>query len=107
MVIAARTRAQASGVEFSISEQDIVVPDICPILGIPLSVGVGRQHDGSPSLDRFDNLRGYTPDNVRVISWRANDLKRNATIEELERILMYMKSNGPEGSIFSNYSPHR
>ena len=92
MVIAARTRAQRSGAEFSISEQDIVVPSACPILGIPLSVGIGRQHNGSPSLDRVNNSKGYTPGNIRVISWRANNIKHDATIEELEKVLTYMKT---------------
>ena len=39
--------------------------------------------DNSPSLDRIDSSKGYTPDNVWVISRRANIIKHDATLEEL------------------------
>lgn len=55
----------------------------CPILGIELAWGGGATgRDNSPSIDRLENTRGYTPDNCRVISWRANRLKSDATDEE-------------------------
>lgn len=60
------------------------------MLGIPLKFGDGIGDD-SPTVDRFDNDRGYVPGNVFVISWRANNLKRNATIEELIRVVAYMR----------------
>ena len=92
MIVNARARSRRSGLEFRISEDDIVIPEVCPVLGIPLVVGRHKQpSDNSPSLDRMDNLRGYTPDNVCVISWRANSLKGNATVEEVEKILAYMR----------------
>jgi hypothetical protein len=37
--------------------------------------------------DRKDNARGYVKDNVRVISWRANRLKSDATLEELRLLV--------------------
>ena len=39
---------------------------------------------GSASLDRIEPARGYTPDNVWVISWRANHIKADASLGELE-----------------------
>jgi hypothetical protein len=45
----------------------------------------------SPSLDRRDNTKGYTDGNVRVICYRCNVLKRDATPEEIEAILAYMR----------------
>lgn len=85
-----RHRARSRGIEFTITETHIQPPLVCPVLGIPLRFGGGVGND-SPSVDRFNNSRGYVPDNVRVISWRANNLKRDATIEELEKILAYMR----------------
>jgi len=90
----AKTRAKRDSREFSIKENDIQIPKFCPVFGIELSVG-GPQHqrDNSPSIDRIDSTKGYTPDNVRVISYRANTIKNNATIEELEAIILYMKQS--------------
>lgn len=91
-----RVRAKSKGWEFSLTIEDIIIPEICPVLGIPLKVhegirGDGR-HDGSPSIDRFNSSKGYTKDNIRIISWRANCLKKNGTVEEFEAILKYMKN---------------
>ena len=75
--------------------ENIVVPEFCPVLGIPIKCppGKGRKgpSDNSPSVDCFNNDLGYTSNNIRVISFRANTLKRDATIEELERVIAYMR----------------
>lgn len=42
--------------------------------------------DGSPTLDRIVPDKGYVRENVWVISGRANRIKNDATIEELELI---------------------
>jgi len=78
---AARTRAEAKNLAFTIRVEDIVIPDTCPVFGTPLT---------SPSLDRFDNSRGYTPDNIRVISRRANTIKSDATLAEILAVAEYM-----------------
>jgi hypothetical protein len=78
---AAKARAKARGLDFTIEIKDIVIPDFCPLLNIPILIGKDKQN--SPSLDRIDSSKGYTKDNIQVISWRANWLKNNATIEEL------------------------
>ena len=87
----AKSRAKRKGIEFSIKAGDIVVPSVCPVLGIPLYVNKGKAGPNSPSLDRIDNRKGYMPGNVCVISYRANILKGDATVDEVERILKYMK----------------
>ena len=89
----ARVRAAKAGLEFSLRESDIVIPETCPVLGIPIVVG-GDCRDNSPSLDRIDNAKGYTPENVAVISWRANTLKMHGSAEEHERIATWMRSRG-------------
>ena len=68
---------------------DIKIPDHCPALGIPLDK---RDADHHPSLDRFDNSKGYTKDNVNVISFRANHLKNDATLDEIEKLYTWMKA---------------
>ena len=42
--------------------------------------------DNSYSLDRIDSTKGYTIENLMVISNRANRIKNNASNEELEKI---------------------
>ena len=81
----AKQRCKTSGLEFSISVDDIVIPDVCPILGIQLNMNSGKPgaYKNSPSLDRIDNSKGYTPDNIQVISQLANAMKGAASDEEL------------------------
>lgn len=85
----ARTRAKFTNTgkrrkkpwPFSIIIDDIVIPKVCPLLGIPIQ-HKGRGHDNNASLDRIDSNKGYTPSNVWVISHRANTLKSSGTWQE-------------------------
>lgn len=89
-----KRRALREGKDFSLLLSDMpVVPDCCPILGIPLIVGrkKGAPTWNSPSLDRIRSDMGYITGNVQIISYRANSLKSDATIEELEKVLASMK----------------
>ncbi len=65
----------------------------CPVLGIPMVWGGTDGVSNSPSLDRLDPDLGYTRGNVCWISNRANTLKSNATVAEIENVLNYMKAN--------------
>ena len=89
----AKSRAKQFGIPFNISVEDIIVPDICPVLGIPIVHHQGRKgyHPNSPSIDKIDPGLGYVKGNVRMISARANLLKNNASIEELEAVLKDLK----------------
>lgn len=93
-----RYRAKKTGMDFFITAADIPLPDICPVLGIPLSLvacrtGNFQPPDNSPSVDRIDNTKGYIPGNVAVISWRANKLKNDASLAEVSAIVRYMEEN--------------
>lgn len=95
LVANAKYRAKKRGIEFTITPADVEMPSICPVLGIDIEHGNNDQsitaRDCAPSLDRRDNKKGYIPGNVRVISWRANRIKNDATVEELEAILKYLR----------------
>ena len=87
-----RHRAKKTGLKCTITWRDIVPPLHCPVLGLPLQF-TGNPTAGnrlSPSVDRFDNAEGYIPGNVRVISNRANLLKKDATLAELRCLVVYM-----------------
>lgn len=82
----AKARAKQRNEEFSITIDDIVIPDVCPIFGIPLEYHRGIKQDNSYSLDRIDSNKGYIKGNVWVISLRANRIKNDSTPEELRLI---------------------
>ena len=86
MFINVRSKAKSRGQEFNLDFTDIMIPATCPLLGIPLYRGKGRAHDGSPTLDRIDSTKGYLKGNVWVISEKANRIKTNATLQELEAV---------------------
>ncbi len=88
----AKNRALKYNLEFNLQLSDIVLSEFCPILGIKLQKNFGRAKDSSYSLDRIDNARGYIKGNVIVISWKANRLKSDGTIEEIEKVLKWMRS---------------
>ena len=93
----ARQRAIKNGWDFTIEESDVVIPEKCPILEIPLEWGTQGKYEHSPSLDRIDTTKGYVKGNVWVISKKANSMKNSATFDELQKfcknILRYSLNN--------------
>jgi hypothetical protein len=75
----AKKRALKKGLEFNIELRDIHIPRKCPILKVPLICSTRY----SPSIDRIYPDKGYTKDNIAVISTLANSMKANATPKEL------------------------
>lgn len=97
MLKIAKKRADDKGVPFDIEPSDLTMPDVCPVLGIEFKWGFGKmgwRNMHSPSLDRIKPQLGYVRGNVRVISIRANHIKGNATISEMQAVLDYMKREG-------------
>jgi len=91
----AHKAARLFGIPCTLKLEDIPeIPDVCPVLGIPLNKHSKTRGPDSPSLDKVIPALGYIPSNVRIISWRANDLKKNATLEELKRLVEYMENHG-------------
>ena len=79
----ARARAKDKGLPFNIDINDIVIPEVCPLLDIPLVLDNEIFADNSPSLDRLIPSLGSVKGNVLVISVRANTIKHNSSIDEL------------------------
>lgn len=93
MLISARGRSQKSNIPFSIKLEDIVIPEFCPVLGIRLDRDGGKCNDSTPSLDKFIPSKGYVRGNIAVVSWRANWIKQNSSIEEIEMLYSWMKDH--------------
>ena len=83
----AKARAKEKNLEFTIKLSDIKIPEVCPLLGIPLESGKNKCQPNSPSLDRINTQRGYVPNNVWVISHKANTIKSDLTFSELKMFL--------------------
>lgn len=65
---------------------------MCPVFGTPIIVGSPLENrDNSPSLDKIIPALGYVKGNIRVISFKANTLKRDGHIEDFEKIIQYIK----------------
>lgn len=95
----AKMRSKRAGLPCTIALSDVLdlVGDVCPLLGLPLIYAQPKLSDNSPSLDKKLPDKGYIPGNVGVISHRANRLKSDSTIEELQTLLnnlvQYMNSD--------------
>lgn len=87
----ARKRAKDKNIPFDISLSDLEVPAFCPVLGIELCVNDSHAKDNSISIDRINPELGYVKGNVAIISYKANTIKNNASIEELEKVLQWLK----------------
>ena len=83
-----RSSAKKRGIFFDLIIDDIIIPEVCPVLGIVLDK---NQPDAKPSIDRIDNTKGYVKDNIMTISWRANKLKNDGSLDELRAIVAYME----------------
>lgn len=75
-----RAKFDYQNMEFTIEVNDIIIPDICPIMGVPF-IALDKKY--GHSLDRKDSSKGYTKENIQVISRIANVMKNNATEQEL------------------------
>jgi hypothetical protein len=103
LVDSARTRMLRDGGEFDPGLRAALIadpPTACACCGALLDYSMGRGPDRarSPSLDRIDNTRGYTLENVAVICFRCNRVKGSSSLArlevrlaELETIIDYVK----------------
>jgi len=96
LINSSKQRAKNKNREHSITVEDIKaiypVDGCCPIFGMKLEFNQAGFRESSPSIDRIDSTKGYTRDNIQIISWKANRVKGYATVEELEMLVAYLKN---------------
>lgn len=85
----AKTRAKREGISFNLELSDIVIPSVCPVFNVPFVVG--NTH-WTPSIDKIVPTLGYVKGNVCIICNRANRLKNDATLAELQSVVRYVVS---------------
>lgn len=84
-VSGAKHRAVRKGIEFSITDEDIIEKlreqdDRCYISKVPLSFNENDWY--GMSLDRVDSNKGYTKDNVIIVTKFVNTSKNTLSLEE-------------------------
>tara|TARA_B110000003_G_scaffold200484_1_gene199117 strand:- start:114 stop:788 length:675 start_codon:yes stop_codon:yes gene_type:complete len=89
-------KRKKSGIKVNIDVEylDSIFPRdfICPALGIKMSWGGGyKDKFASPSMDRIDSKKGYVKGNVVWVSNKANTIKSDSSIEEMEKVLLWYK----------------
>lgn len=88
MLNGARERAKRGGYPCTITIDDFDIPEFCPLLNIKLVRNRGGSvRPNSPSLDKIKPELGYVPGNVWVISHRANNVKSDASLLELQMLV--------------------
>lgn len=81
------------GIPFDLTPEylEAIWTGVCPVLGVTMDILSHKDDLYAPQLDRFKPDVGYLEGNVVWLSRRANNIKGNATIEELESTLKWMK----------------
>lgn len=91
MLMHAKSRAYKKGLDFNITYSDIIIPEVCPLLNIPIYVNDKKVGPNSPTIDKIVCEKGYIKGNVIVISHKANCAKNNLTLQELELLILNLK----------------
>lgn len=95
MLTRAKRRANAGTYPFDITIEDIQsvwpMDGKCPVLGIDLDLsGVDLQR--TASLDKINPRLGYVKGNILVVSFRANSIKKDSTLEEMRMLLTFYEN---------------
>ena len=83
----AKQSAKEHGRDFDITVEDIIIPEVCPYLGMKLITEFDKYNYNHSinyySIDRIDSSKGYVKENIQIVSRLANTMKNNATTEQL------------------------
>lgn len=95
----ARMRAKRNGDACTITYEH-VLPALergtCDVTGLPFEMNAPRQMADSPSIDRIDPDKGYTPQNIQVVLWAYNSMRGNWGDAKLRQIIKAMPDNLPK-----------
>lgn len=85
MYSSAKKRSNKLGLPFDLDSKYVesICPKLCPVFGHKIKYGGGEKTKYSASIDRIEPSKGYTKDNVQVISLLANLMKNEASVQEL------------------------
>lgn len=88
------SRAKKKGLDCNLTIEDLLDNQICPVFKTKLMYNRDeKDHKLKASVDRIDNTKGYTKDNIAIISRRANTLKSNGSLKEFKRLVDYIETS--------------
>jgi len=101
LFVRAKERAKKRNILFDIDKEYLksIYPknNRCPILNIDFQLGflneIKKNKDYAPSLDRIIPDKGYVKGNLVIVSFIANRVKNNVSVETLEKIVNFYKNN--------------
>lgn len=89
-----KKRSTDNGYEFDLTldwfREQLSTINVCPVLNVPIASNTVIRDDSSISVDKYDCNKGYTVENVRFISDRANRIKNDGTAAEHLLVAKYM-----------------
>lgn len=87
-----KKRAEERGLPCTITSVDIhkATPDECPVFNTPFVFNGRGQTPQTPSVDRLDPVKGYVPDNIAVISAKANTIKNVYKADDVWRVALWL-----------------
>ena len=96
----AKSNAKRRGITFTITLEEFtslcLSTETCPVFDTTLVYSCvtndGKANDNRASLDRIDSSKPYVPGNVWLISWRANRLKSDSTLDELKSLVLALEA---------------
>jgi hypothetical protein len=85
-ILSIRDRCLRNGYEVTITSSDLIeklqlTKGVCPITEEPFTFALQEMTDWS--VDRVDNTRGYCPDNVEIVSVKANKAKGDLDLSKI------------------------
>lgn len=89
-----KARAKELDLAFNLDEAYLksIWTGVCPAFGTSLDIRKLKGEEGSAQLDRIVPSLGYVKWNVVWLSERANRIKDDATVEDLEMLVKWLKS---------------
>lgn len=99
MLASSKKRAKSLGMDHDLDRLflESIAPKKCPVFGFDLKYGGGSRSNESSALDRIDSTKGYTKDNVQIISFLANLMKSSASVDQQVMFANWvMKNHGKD-----------
>ena len=88
-----RAKAKGKGVPFNLTQKylESIWTGVCPVYGTEINIRGDRGVHDTAELDRFIPELGYVKGNVTFLSRRANAHKNDMSLEEVEKLKLWME----------------